>query len=62
MEILPVQETGEELTVSGKKGNGGTLLASTTSTTNTVDIVLRIVGVVIVEHMRNVAHILNSIG
>lgn len=54
-------EINEEiLTVSGEEGNGSTLLAGTTSTTNTVDVILRVVGVVIVEHMCNVAHILKE--
>lgn len=48
------------LTVSGEEGDGGTRLASTTSTTNTVDVILRVVGVVIVEHMSDIAHILNE--
>lgn len=48
------------LTVSGEEGDGSTLLASTTSTTNTVNVILRVVGIVIVEHMCNVAHILKD--
>lgn len=45
------------LTVSGEQGNGGTLSARTAGSTNTVNIVLRIVRVVIVKHMSDVANI-----
>lgn len=44
-------------TVSGEQSDGCSSLASTTGTTDTVDVILRVVGVVIVEHMGNVAHI-----
>ena len=47
-----------EHTVSGKESNRSSLGASTTSTTNTMDIILRVVRVVIVEHMGNVSDIL----
>lgn len=44
-------------TVSCKEGDGGTLGTGTASTTNTMDIILRVVRVVIVQHMSNVADI-----
>lgn len=46
-----------QLTVSGEESDCGTGSAGTSSTTNTVDVVLRVVGVVIVQHMSNIAHI-----
>jgi hypothetical protein len=53
----PHTEVKREHTVSGKEGDGSSLLPSTTCTTNTMDIILRIVRVVIVEHMGNVSNI-----
>lgn len=47
----------EKLTVSGKEGDGCALGAGTASSANTVDVILRVVGVIIVQHMSNVAHI-----
>ena len=47
-------------TVSGEERDGGTLSTGTTSTADSVDIVLRVVGVVIVEDMSNVANILKN--
>lgn len=44
-------------TLSSEEGDGGTLGTGTTSSTNTVDIVLRVVGVVVVQHMSDVANI-----
>lgn len=44
-------------TVSGEESDCSSLLSSTTCTTNTMDIILRIVRVVIVEHMSNVSDI-----
>ena len=44
-------------TVSGEERDGCALGAGTASSTNTMDIILRIVGVVIVDHVSNVAHI-----
>ena len=49
-------------TVSGKESDGGTLGTGTTSSTNTMDIILRVIWVVIVKHMSNVADILKSKG
>ena len=49
-----------QLTLCSEKSDGGTVSASTTSSTNAVNIVLRVVGVIIVEHMGNVANILKS--
>jgi len=51
---------GHRRTVSCEKCDGGTLCASTTSTTNTMDIILRVVRIVIVEHMGNVADIFDG--
>lgn len=48
----------KELTVSGKERNGRSLCTGTASTTNTVNIVLRVVGVVIVNHMSDITNIL----
>lgn len=45
------------LTISGKEGNGGTVRSGTAGTTNTMDIILRVIGVIVVEHMGDVAHI-----
>lgn len=49
-----------KLTVSGKESNGCASGSGTTSTTNTVDVVLRVIGVVVVEHMGDVANIFSS--
>ena len=46
-----------EHTVSCKERNGSTIGTGTTSTTNTMDIILRVVRVVIIEHMSNVADV-----
>lgn len=47
----------EQLTISSKEGDGSSICTGTTSSTNTMNIILRIVRVVIVEHMSNVADI-----
>ena len=52
----------KELTVSSEQGNGRALRTRTTRPADAVDVVLRVVGVVIVEHMRDVAHILKGNG
>jgi hypothetical protein len=49
-----------QLTISGEEGNGGTLLSGTSSTANAVNVILRVVGVIVVEHMGDVANILKS--
>ena len=49
-----------QLTVSSKERDGSTLGTGTTSSANTVDIVLRVVRVVIIDHMRDIAHILRK--
>jgi len=46
-------------TVSGEECNGSASLACTTGPADAVNVVLGIVGVVVVQHMRNVANILN---
>lgn len=46
-----------QLTVSGEQRNGSSVLASTAGTTNTVDVVLRVVRVIVVQHMGDVANI-----
>ena len=48
---------GGERTVSGEEGDGSAVGAGTASSADTMDVILRVVGVVIVEHMGNVAHI-----
>jgi hypothetical protein len=45
------------LTVSGEERNGSSVLASTAGTTNTMDVILRVVRVVVVQHMGDVANI-----
>ena len=47
----------EQLTISSKKSDGSSICTGTTSSTNTMNIILRIVRVVIVEHMSNIADI-----
>ena len=51
---------GEKRTVSGEERDGCALSAGTASSTNTMDVILGVVGVVIVEHMGNVAHIFRT--
>jgi hypothetical protein len=51
---------GKKRTVSGEERDGCALSAGTASSTNTMDVILRVVGVVIVEHMGNVAHIFET--
>lgn len=46
-----------KLTVSGEERNGSSVLASTAGTTNTMDIILRVVRVIVVQHMGDVANI-----
>lgn len=46
------------LTVSSEECDSSTLGACTAGTANAVDVVLRIIWIVIVEHMGNVAHVL----
>ena len=48
------------LTVSGEEGNGSTLRTGTTSSADTMDVILGVVGVIIVEHVSNVAHIFKA--
>lgn len=47
-------------TVSSEERDSGTLGASTTGTANTMNIVFRVVWIIIVDHMSNVAHIFLS--
>jgi hypothetical protein len=47
-------------TVSCEKSNGSTICTCTASSANTMDIILRVVGVVIVKHMTNVADIFSD--
>jgi hypothetical protein len=60
--LLSLLEDTHEITgllriVSGEEGDGCAFGAGTASSADAVDVVLRVVGVVIVEHMSNVAHI-----
>jgi hypothetical protein len=48
------------LTVGGEEGDGSTGLACTTGAADTMDVVLRVVGVVVVEDVSDVADILKS--
>jgi hypothetical protein len=48
-------------TVSSEHGDGRALGASTTGTADTVDVILRVVGVVIVEHVSDVTNVLITI-
>lgn len=52
--------TRRKLTLSGEKGDGGALLASTACSADAMNIILRIVGIVIVQHVSNVSHILKE--
>jgi hypothetical protein len=45
------------LVISSEKGNGGTHGTSTTGTTNSVNVVFRVVGIIVVQHVSDVAHI-----
>lgn len=47
------------LTVSGEERNGRALGAGTTSTSNPVDVILRVIGVVVVQHVSDVANVLS---
>lgn len=47
----------DRLTVGGEKGDCGTQSSCSTCSSNTVDIIFRVVGIVIVDHMSNVSHI-----
>lgn len=49
-----------QLTVSGEERNGCAVSAGTARSADTMDVILRVVGVVIVEHMSNIAHILKQ--
>jgi hypothetical protein len=46
------------LTVSSKEGDGSSHLTGTSSTTDTMDVILRVIWIVIVKHMSNVSDIL----
>ena len=54
-------QDGASLTVSSEEGNGCTLRASPTCPTNAMDVVFRIVGIVIIENMRDVFDILQGL-
>jgi hypothetical protein len=47
-------------TVSSEQRDGCSVRASTTSPSNTVDVILRVVRVVIVYHVSNIPDILNT--
>lgn len=55
---MGVRIEGKELTVSGKEGYGCAFSPSSSGSADAVDIVLRVVGVVIVEHMSDISDIL----
>jgi hypothetical protein len=50
------------LVISSEEGDGGTHGTSTTGTTNSVNVVFRVVGVIVVQHMCDVAHIFSKNG
>ncbi len=47
-------------TVSGEKDNGSAICTGTAGSANSVDIILRVVGVIIVQHVSDVAHVFKS--
>lgn len=49
-----------QLTVSGEESNGSTVGTGTSGTTNTMDVILRVVGVVVVEHVSDVTNIFSE--
>lgn len=51
-------ERNFQLTVSGEERDSRSIGTSSASTANTVNIILRVVGVVVVQHMCDVANIL----
>jgi hypothetical protein len=53
-------EGGGELTVSGEECNGRAILPSSSGSADAVNIILRVVGIVIVEHMSDISNILND--
>lgn len=55
-----VEAIGNQLTISGKEGDGSALGAGTASTTDTVDVILRVVGVVVVQHVGDVANVFSG--
>lgn len=62
---LAFEESGERrrtgLTVSGEQRDRSTRRSSTTSTTDTMNVVFRVVGIVIIEDMSNVLDIFNRV-
>jgi hypothetical protein len=51
-------EGGERLTVSGEESDSCAFAARTSGSANSMHVILRVVGVVIVENMSDIAHIL----
>ena len=49
-----------KLTLSGEESDGGALTSSAASTANAMDVVLRVVRVIIVEHMSNVLDVFDT--
>jgi hypothetical protein len=60
MSAFALPETHVELTLSSEEGDSGTFGAGTTCTTNAVNIILRVVGIVIVQHMSNISDIFEN--
>lgn len=48
----------QELTIRGEERNGRASRAGTTSTSDSVDVILRVIGVIVVQHMGNVPNVL----
>ena len=53
-------EVQRKLTLSGEESDSSAFASSATSTANAMDIVLRVVWVVIVEHMSNVLDVFDT--
>lgn len=51
------RKVNRKLTVSGEESDGSPIGTSTASSTNTMNVIFRVVGVVIVQHMSDVANI-----
>lgn len=48
------------LTISGEEGDGGSVRAGTACATDAVDVILRVVGVIVVQHVGDVANVFEA--
>lgn len=55
-----VKGRNELLTICGEEGNSSTHSTGTASTTDAVNVVLRVIRVVVVEHMSDVLHVFGA--